>query len=655
MVAHGPKHEWFARDDTVLATWRPHDRIPPHVWADRYRVLHREYGCAEPGPYRTRRTPYLAEVMDAIADPKIRVIAFTKSARIGGTEALGNMLAYAIDQDPGPILFVLPTKDMAEDECTKHLALLIQGTPRLAEHIPHAGWSTQHDLTLDTCTVEMAWAKAPRTLTAKTIRYVVIDEIDNCDRQSGVLGDTVALAKVRVKTYRDRGKVLLNSTPTTPEAGAWRAYQGSDRRHYFVPCPKCGAYQVLRFDQLKVPSEERDPDLIVHKDLAWYECEHCKATLTYREHQAWMVARGVWVAECQEIDQKLPVTDAGIVERAAFDHVDRWLPRITGTPSISRTAGFHIWAAYSPWVTWSEIMSEWFAVQATGDPEELRVFVNATLGEPFAQAAERLEVSEVAAKREGGLPRDIVPDEAVVLVASADVHKVSGINYAIVAFGYHRECWLIREGVVLTLEELHEQCTRSFERAGGGDPISPRMLAVDSGSRTREVYEFANTYPGVYAVKGASDRDPPWPFKVSHITHTRPNSTKQLIVQLLHVNTSTYKEMLHRMLHTADGEPGCVHLHRDTTDDFCQQLTAESLVWKNVTVRKVTRRVKVWEPKTAHTPNHYLDAMVYLLALADLRGVLTLQPPKPQSTTATSETAGRFKTTDGRPFLVTER
>lgn len=632
MVAVADKPRTFAIDGAVRAAWTPHERIPPHVWANRHRVLGRGYS-AEPGPWRTSRTPYLAGVMDAFADPHVKTLVFVKSARVGGTESINNMVGFAIDQEPGPVLYVYPTESAAREECTNRLTPIINGSPRLREHIPHGGWSTAVELTLDSCTVYMGWAASPTSLIRRTCRYVFIDEVDNCDQQAGSLGDTVSLAAKRITTYRDRGKVVLNSTPTKPEAGAWRTYQESDRRHYHVPCPECGAYQVLRFDQLKVPKEQRDPDKIQHGDLAWYECEHCKAELKHGKHQAWMVGRGVWIPACQKIAERLPVGDAEVVARAVFDHADKWTPRITGKTPITKTAGFHIWAAYSPWVRWSEIMAEWFAVKAAEDPERRRVFINQMLGEPWEQAVEKLDVAEIKAKRKGGLPRDVVPDDALVLVAAADVQK-DHIYYAIVAFGLHRTSWLVREGVVMTLDELYDVCTLTYDRANG-DALSPQWVAIDSGARTHEVYEFARNHPGVYAVKG--EQNPVYNVRPNRIKYVLSKTVEQLVCMLFHVNTYTYKVMLHRMLHTPDGEPGCFHLNRDTTDDFCLQLTAESLVWKTVTVGRAKRRVAVWEPKTAHTPNHFLDVMVYLLAIADFRGVLSMRDPKATATKARSE------------------
>src|SRR5256885_6850250 len=73
-------------------------------WADRNRWL-TPRSAAEPGLYRTARTPYLREVMDVLSPSHAaqRVI-FMKGAQVGATEAGTNWVGFIIHQAPGPVL-----------------------------------------------------------------------------------------------------------------------------------------------------------------------------------------------------------------------------------------------------------------------------------------------------------------------------------------------------------------------------------------------------------------------------------------------------------------------------------------------------------------------------------------------------------------------
>ena len=92
------------------------------------------------------------------------------------------------------------------------------------------------------------------------------------------------------------------------------AYAESDPRRFYVPCPICREFQVLKFAQLRWPKGE--------PERAMYVCEHCGQEIANHQKQ-WMLPRGQRRAE------------------AAGD---------------GKTAGFHLSSLYSPvgWFPWSD-------------------------------------------------------------------------------------------------------------------------------------------------------------------------------------------------------------------------------------------------------------------------------------------------------------
>src|SRR5438477_2394620 len=93
---------------------RPDPLLTISEWADRYRALSPQ-ASAEPGPWRTDRTPYLREIMDCLAPSSdVEEIVFMKGAQVGGTEAILNFLGYVIDHSPGPTILVQPTVELAK-------------------------------------------------------------------------------------------------------------------------------------------------------------------------------------------------------------------------------------------------------------------------------------------------------------------------------------------------------------------------------------------------------------------------------------------------------------------------------------------------------------------------------------------------------------
>ena len=79
---------------------------------------------AEPGRWRTNRTPYLKEPMDKFTDPLIeQIVMCFWSANWCKTEAELNMIGYALDQTQSPVMMVYPTDTIAkfasDKECNR--------------------------------------------------------------------------------------------------------------------------------------------------------------------------------------------------------------------------------------------------------------------------------------------------------------------------------------------------------------------------------------------------------------------------------------------------------------------------------------------------------------------------------------------------------
>jgi len=90
----------FDGHDDLCSAWaeglKPDADLTVSEWADRYRML-ASRASAEPGRYRTKRTPYMRDIMDTLSpsDPAQRVV-FMKAAQVGATEAGNNMIGFVI-------------------------------------------------------------------------------------------------------------------------------------------------------------------------------------------------------------------------------------------------------------------------------------------------------------------------------------------------------------------------------------------------------------------------------------------------------------------------------------------------------------------------------------------------------------------------------
>ena len=118
----------------ALAGMKPPDDLTVTQWAERHRRLSSE-SSAEPGPWRTSRTPYLREPMDAFTDPKVRRIVMVAASQVGKSELELNIIGYIIDEDPGSILFVHPTTIDAKEFSKLRIAPEIRDCPTLRRKV----------------------------------------------------------------------------------------------------------------------------------------------------------------------------------------------------------------------------------------------------------------------------------------------------------------------------------------------------------------------------------------------------------------------------------------------------------------------------------------------------------------------------------------
>src|SRR5688572_14538153 len=329
---------------------KPEPPLTVSEWADRYRTLSQR-ASAEPGPWRTSRTPYLREIMDALspASPFERVV-FMKSGQIGGTECGNNLIGYIMHQAPGPTMAVQPTVEMAKRNSKQRIDPLIEESKALKELVKEARSRDSGNTILAKefpgGLLVMTGANSAVGLRSMAARYLFLDEVDAYPGDVEGEGDPVSLAAARTRTFARR-KIFMVSTPKiTGRSRIEAAYAESDQRRFWVPCPRCGEFQVLKFAQLRWPKDQ--------PERAVYICQHCEGESQNHEKH-WMLPRGEW--------------------RAA-------------APGAGKAAGFHLSSLYSPvgWLSWVDAAA--MLVQAQKDPALLQVFMNTVLGETWAVQGE---------------------------------------------------------------------------------------------------------------------------------------------------------------------------------------------------------------------------------------------------------------------------
>jgi len=643
----------------------PPEQLLVSQWVEKYRILH-ERDAAEPGPFSFDRIPYMVEPTDALLDPTVQTIVYVKASRCSGSELINNHLSYSIDQRPMPTIYVLPRRPDVKEEFEGRLKRMVQASPRLQRQIPGGNWATENALVLLTMTVMSAAATVEENFLRRTSGLNLFDEVDNCaeEAMASRLGDIWTLLKERLTTYGYRGKQVGVTTPTTTEGAGWKAWLSSDQRRYHSPCPACGHYQVLRFEQIKLipeAADERDPERIEIANLARYGCESCGA-LHADDRKLWMTQRGVWVPDSQKILQRLDVASKELIERSHFrtPTTDRWRPKIEGPAPQTRQRGYWADAAVSPWRTFSAFLAKFFATR--NDPPAYRVFFTHWRALPWKEQVQSVDSHELTTKVQLGGPPDVIPDRAVRLLCYADV-QWHWLWYVFAAFGPGEECWIVRAGSVEKFDEIEKLAFESkFPYAD--DPaqsLTCEALGYDTGDghRTAECYDRWLARPHqIVLTKGQQTLVKGEKWNLSQVEYHPSGRRNPHGVRLAHVNTSFFKEKLYGTYKRPGDGPGTIHFHRETSQAFLEQITAEHYQFQKPR-RRGARGKWVWSLKVDGRDNHYLDCLVGLYCMADMRIFRNL-PTRQQEQAQLSQlrqpaTPGGLRTPDGRPFFATQR
>lgn len=579
-------------------TFQPPKKLLVSEWSDDYRFLTSE-SSAEPGKWRTSRAPYQKEIMDCIIDRNIETVVFMKSAQVGATELLLNVLGYYISQDPCPIMCMQPTIEMGRAFSKDRLAPMLSSSPALVDKVKEPRSRDSENTVLHKKFpgghMTIVGANSASGLASRPIRILLVDECDRYPSSAGSEGDPIALATKRTTTFWNR-KIIMASTPTIDGLSRIQtAFESSDKRKFWVPCVHCNEFITLEW--ANVHWEENEPE------TAHYVCQAC-GSIMEEKHKIQMLRDGEWRAE----------------------------------EETTTIAGFHISELYSPWSTWASMAVAFN--QARKHPEMLKTWVNTALGEVWRDQGEEIEAEGLMAKRENW-DEGCIPDDVLVITAGVDCQE-DRVEMSVIGWGLDSQSYVIEHQVFWgetaqyqVWKDLDDYLQRRYDRETLPSlPIA--CVAVDSGYQTQSVYNFVKPRQGrrIFAIKGQSQAGRPIAGKSAQSGRQR--------VQLFPAGVDTCKETLFSWLQVEEPGPGYIHFAATMDEEYFKQLTAEKRAIKYVRGRKSV----VWVQKRDR--NEALDCYNYCLVALHIlnpdleRMANKVEPPKePTEEVPTKEPKGR--------------
>ena len=575
----------------VLQKLKPPPPLTISQWADKYRVLSSE-SSAEPGRWHTDKAPYQRAIMDAIGDPHVREVVVMSAAQIGKTDAfILNVLAYYMDYAPAPIMCMQPTLDMGQTLSKDRISPMLRDTPRLKGLVDvksrFAG-NTVMKKNFIGGHITIVGANSPSSLASRPIKVLLADEIDRYPKSAGTEGDPLNLAKKRQTTFWDC-KTVMVSTPTIKgDSRIEDAFNLSTQEEWNIPCPECGAYQPLVWENVKF-----DPDNL-EKGID-YVCRECGCVANeYR-----------WKA--QEIKGKYVAANPG-----------------------AATRGFHLNTLASTFVGWDEVVRKFLEAKEAldhGNPEEMKVWVNTELGQTWEERGIQLEDTELYNRRE--LYPAEVPDDVLFLTAGGD-DQDDRFEVEVGGWGEGAECWGIRYQKIFgdmlsdqVWQDLDDFLLRSWRKADGTEYTLLATCIDSGGHHTDEVYRFAKDRLNrrIFAIKGMGGAGIPY--------IRNPSKNNRVKTNLFIIGVDAGKTSIYQRLEVKTPGPNYCHFPSNQEagydENYFKGLTAEKKV-----VRFVKGHLKeYWEIKDKeHKRNEPLDLRNYALAaLSITRPVLKKQAP----------------------------
>ena len=587
MISEAGIKRLFRATRKNLSSFALADDLTVSQWADKYRRLSPE-SSAETGPWRTRKTPYLKDVMDAWTNPKIRHVVMVAASQVGKSECMNNIIGYIIDQDPGSILMIEPTNGDAKEYSKLRIAPMIRDSKTLRKKVSKTLRGDTGNTILQKSypggILTMCGSTEAHALASKPIRYVLGDERDRWAVEAGKEGDPWLLAMARQQTFYN-AKSYECSTPTIKGfSPIEKSFKNGTQERWCSKCPHCGEYHNIRWADIRYEFEqtEVDHEITYVVTRVYYVCPECGGI---SEEHDMKRAHAKWIAE-------------------------------NPTALKNGIRSFWLNAFCSPWVSWEKIVTEY--LKARGDTKKLKVVYNTLFGELWEDRGGLANEDDYMARREEYTAE--LPDGVLVLTMGVDVQD-DRLEYEVIGWGLRKENWGIRRGIILgrpdtpeVWEQLDELVARVY-RFGNGKGLRISMTFVDDGGHfTQEVRLRCAQRIGkrVFDCKGYGGDGRPYtspPKKVKIVLRGKTigecwqyqlgvDAGKQLIMDGLKIQTPGP-----RYCHFPIN-PECGYEHR-----YFVGLLSEHLVYK-----EHNKNPWVWEKIPGHERNEALDCRNYAQA-----------------------------------------
>lgn len=610
----------------VVKQFAPRPHVRTLDWAVQY--ARNEFG----DPYSHNTYPHIGAPggpFDAVDCSQYFTIWLQWASRLGKT-FLGQVATMKLAHtNPCPMMFASVDEKLATEVTARTYKMLELCRP-MRELLLPKNRRRQNFVDLRDCRMSIAWSRSVSTLADKPVKFGLANEVDKWEQAStSTEADPLKLFSDRFKQFPIYKRIIESTPAMKSTSRVERGRLGSTNCQFWVPCPHCGEYQILKMDNLIWDKAENGKsDKTVALKTARYVCPHCKGEVL-DNHRGAMMRGGVWCPEGCTVDNEWAAECARAWREQGAPHWNGWKdsPWIKGTPlRDGRDAGYQLSSLYALARTWGEIAEEWVGCQR--NPQNLRNFINQWLAETWNPNKAQLTWEQLGQAITSDLPRYTVPLSMPLLTCGADIQN-DRVVYVVEAWGDANRSHTIDYGEVATLADLAKVTERHYPRENGGT-AKIALTLVDSGFHPKDVYQFCKQEHRLQRKT--------WPCKGSSTALNAPYRQSTLGpdtlapgAPIVHVDTLTTQDWIsHQLTLDPKKDTGAASVFNDSLGNhqyFLEQLLNENCIPK-LGANNVTK--EVWERIDETMSNDFRDCRRYAFA-AKLLVLKGGEPKRPDS------------------------